>query len=228
VTATFNGTYLAWIATKGTTLGKAFVSLDGGAAVSVNLAASSVAYQQKVWNTGTLSSGSHTVKIWRDPSNATGKYISVDAFELVGSLIQPMVNPSTSVSPVSGSTRYQQTDSRLAYRGTWYTFSTASASSGSYKRANTNGSSVTVTFNGTYLAWIATKGTTLGKAFVSLDGKPAVSISLAAAKVAYQQKVWNTGTLSPGVHTVKIWRDPANITGKFISVDAVEVIGSLK
>ena len=57
MTVNFNGTYLAWIATKGTTLGKAFVSLDGGAAVSVNLAASSVAYQQNVWNTGTLASG---------------------------------------------------------------------------------------------------------------------------------------------------------------------------
>ena len=39
----------------------------------------------------------------------------------------------------------------------------SSASGGSYKRANTNGTSVTVKFNGTYLAWIATKGTTLGK-----------------------------------------------------------------
>jgi hypothetical protein len=40
--------------------------------------------------------------------------------------------------------------------------------------------------------------------------------------------VWNTGTLSSGVHTVKIWWDPSNISGKYISVDAFEVIGSLK
>ena len=124
-------------------------------------------------------------------------------------------------------TKVEQTDTRLSYAGSWSTFSTASASSGSYKRANTNGSSVTVTFNGTYLAWIATKGTTLGKAFVSLDGGAAVSVNLAASSVAYQQKVWNTGTLASGTHTVKIWWDPSNLTGKYISVDAFEVAGTL-
>ena len=45
-----------------------------------------MAYQQRVWNTGTLASGNHTVKIWWDPNNATGKYISVDAFDVVGTL----------------------------------------------------------------------------------------------------------------------------------------------
>ena len=182
-----------------------------------------MAYQQSVWNTGTLSSGPHTVKIWRDPSSLTGKYISVDAVEVIGTLTQATVQPPTA----TGATRYQQTDSDLAYQGSWSTLSTASASGGSYKRANSNGSSVTVTFNGTYLAWIATKGTTLGKAFVSLDGRAPVGVNLAASVVAYQQSVWNTGTLSSGPHTVKIWRDPSSVTGKYISVDAVEVIGNL-
>jgi hypothetical protein len=40
--------------------------------------------------------------------------------------------------------------------------------------------------------------------------------------------VWNTGTLASGTHTVKIWWDPSNIAGKYVSVDAVEVTGSLK
>ncbi len=66
--------------------------------------------------------------------------------------------------------RYQQTSSLLANVGAWATCSTTRASGGSYARASSNTASVTVTFNGTYLAWIATKGTTLGKAFVSLDG----------------------------------------------------------
>ena len=218
VTITFDGTYLAWIATKGTTLGKALVSLDGGAAVSVNLAASVVAYQQKVWDTGTLGSGTHTVKIWRDPTSASGKYISVDGFDVIGSLLQ-----ATSAATVQ---RHEQTDTRLAYTGTWSTFYTSKASAGGYARVSTNGASVTITFDGTYLAWIATKGTTLGKALVSLDGGAAVSVNLAASVVAYQQKVWDTGTLGSGTHTVKIWRDPTSASGKYISVDAVEVQGT--
>ena len=86
MTVTFTGTYMAWIATAGTTLSKAYVSLDGGSAQSVNLARSAVAYQQSVWNTGTLSSGTHTVRIWRDPSDVTGKYISLDAVDILGTL----------------------------------------------------------------------------------------------------------------------------------------------
>jgi uncharacterized protein YkwD len=221
VTVTFNGTYLAWVATKGTTLGKAYVSLDGGTAQIVDLARSAVAYQQIVWNTGVLASGSHTVKIWWYPGNTAGKYISVDAFDIAGTI----PTPSTAVSGQSN--RYEQTDSHLLYSGTWYTYSTASASAGSYRRACAGGSSVTVSFTGTYLAWIATAGTTLSKAYVSLDGGAGVNIDLARTAVAYQQSVWNTGTLADGAHTVKIWWDPTNAAGKYISVDAFVVQGTL-
>ena len=208
----FEGTYLAWIATKGTTLGKAYVSLDGGPATLVDLYRSAVAYQQKVWNTGILTSGRHTVKIWRDTDNAACKFISVDAFDVVGTLVTQ---------------RYEQTDPHLVWSGTWSDYSAASASGGSYKRANTTGSSCTVNFTGTSLTWVATAGTTLSKAYVSLDGGPAVSVDLKRTAVAYQQNVWSTGTLANGRHTVRIWWDDANESGKFISVDAVVVEGTL-
>jgi SpoIID/LytB domain protein len=220
VTVKFDGTYLAWIAKKSPAYGKAKVTLDSNAPVTVDLYSAGTLYQQKAWDTGPLDAGIHTVRIeWTGTKSASASAanISVDAFDVAGTLLL-----------ASATTRYEQTDSHLAYAGTWYTFSTSGASAGSYKRANAGGASVTITFDGSYLAWIATKGTTLGKAFVSLDGKAAVSINLAASKVAYQQKVWNTGTLSSGVHTVKIWWDPSNISGKYISVDAFEVIGSLK
>ena len=98
---------------------------------------------------------------------------------------------------------------------------------GKLQRANTGSASVTVTFTGTYLAWIATAGTTLSKAYVSLDGGAAQSVDLARSAVAYQQKVWTTGTLPSGKHTVKIWRNPSDAAGKYISVDAVDVTGTL-
>ena len=134
-----------------------------------------------------------------------------------------ILNIAVDNSPV----RVQQTDTHLVYAGTWSTFTTTSASGGSYKRANKSGASVTVNFTGTYLAWVATAGTTLSKAYVSLDGGTAQSINLARTAVAYQQNVWNTGTLAPGVHTVKIWWDPTNAAGKYISADAFDLIGTL-
>ena len=221
VTASFNGTYLRWVATKGATMGKAYVSLDGGIAQLVDLSYASAKYQQEIWNTGVLDSGVHTVKITWYPSNVAGKYINVDAFDVAGALLMP-------VPTVAGaSTRYEQTNSHLIWTGTWSAFATSSASGGSYARANTSGSSVTVNFTGTRLSWIATAGTTLSKAYVSLDGGPAQNIDLARTAVAYQQSVWNTGTLVKGQHTVKIWWDPSNATGKFVSIDAFVIEGTL-
>ncbi len=143
-----------------------------------------------------------------------------------GGYVDPTAH-AIGVPPSPTVTRYEQTDSHFVYAGAWATYSTTSASGGSYKRANTSGASVTVKFTGTYLAWIATVGTTLSQAYVSLDGGAAQCINLARTAVAYQQKVWNTGTLASGPHTVKIWWNPSNATGKYISVDAFEVKGAL-
>lgn len=220
-TVTFNGTYLAWIATKGTTMGKAYVSVDGKAAQLVDLARTSVAYQQSVWNTGTLAEGQHRVKIWWYPSNITGKYISVDAFDVKGSLAT-----ATAVADTK-TIRYEQTDSRVRCSGTWETFSAAGSSAGSYKRTNLGSSAVTLTFTGTSLTWVATVGTTLGKAYVSLDGGPAKIVDLSRSATGRQIQVWSTGPLASGQHTVKIWRDPNNAAGKYISIDAFDVTGTL-
>jgi hypothetical protein len=174
VTVSFNGTYLAWIATRGTTLGKAKVSLDGGAAASVNLAASAVAYQQKVWDTGILTSGQHTVKISWDGTNLAGKYISVDAFDVAGTVLQISATPA---APAPAPTRYEQKDTRLTYAGGWTASSSASASGGSFRFADSAASSATVTFSGSYLAWIAKKSPVYGKARVTLDGGTPVTVA---------------------------------------------------
>jgi hypothetical protein len=63
------------------------VSVDSGKPASVDLARSTVAYRQKVWATSKLSAGTHKVKIWWDPSNKAGKYISIDAVDVTGTLV---------------------------------------------------------------------------------------------------------------------------------------------
>jgi hypothetical protein len=166
------------------------------------------------------------------------KVIGVSFYQLAGSpytyywttdfggYVDPTAH-AVGAPPAPTATRYQQNDSHFLYAGTWYTFSTTGASAGSYTRANAGSDSVTVTFTGTYLAWIGTAGTTLSRAYVSLDGGAAQSVDLARSAVAYQQRVWNTGTLASGRHTVKIWRNPSDAAGKYISVDAFDIIGTL-
>ena len=217
-TISFDGTYLAWLGKKSPVYGKAEVYVDGVNKGMVDLYGASATYG-KVWDTGTLPSGRHTVTIaWTGKSSASTQpdyNISVDAFDIRGTIAQ-------------APPRYQQDTAELDYTGSWAKFTAVGASGGSYYRSSTSGASVTITFEGSYLAWIATKGTTLSKALVSLDGGTAKTIDLAASSAAYQQKVWNTGILPWGEHTVRITRSPSDATGKFISVDAIDLVGVLK
>lgn len=135
-------------------------------------------------------------------------------------------DPSLS-APAGTLVRVEQTDSRLIYKGTWSTFVISGASGGSYRRANSAGAEVVIPFHGTRLDWIATKGKTLGLAEVTVDGGPKITVDLSRSTVAYQQRVFSTGELSPGLHVVAISWSALNAAGKYISLDAVEVAGAL-
>ena len=215
-TVKFNGTYLSWVATAGPSLSKAQVSLDGGTAQTVDLARAAASYQQSVWATGTLASGQHTVVISWDASNAAGKYIGVDAFDVIGTL----------VSNVSTPIRYEQGNTSIVKTGTWADYPKSVASGGSYGRSSTSGASATIYFTGTRLDWIAMKGTTTGSAYVYLDGTKVATINLAATIASYQVMVWSTGTLASGVHTVRIERFGTNTL--FVTLDAVDIWGTIR
>ncbi len=93
-----------------------------------------------------------------------------------------------------------------------------------YRRASASGSSVTIYFNGTQFDWFATKDNASGTADVYLDNVKAATVNLNNATTLYQQNVWST-TVAGGVHKVEIrW---AATTGKYINIDAVDVVGSL-
>ena len=222
VTVSFTGSYLAWIAKTSPVYGKAKVTLDDQAPVTVDLYSPAAAYRRSVWNTGPLDSGAHTVKIeWNGTKNAsaTDTNISVDAFDVLGTLAQAVAL-----------TRYQQTATALAYMGTWSTSTVASASGGSFKYANVVGASVTVPFTGTYLSWLAKKSPVYGKAKVSVDGGASADVDLYDAATLYQRAVWDTGKLTTGLHWAKIdWSGTKNAsaTATNIGVDAFDVMGSL-
>ena len=126
--------------------------------------------------------------------------------------------------------RYEQTDARLIYAGTWTVLSNAAFSGGSLKYTSTAGASVTASFTGTGLTLIARTGPSYGKAQVTVDTGLPVLVDLYSSTILNQQAVWNTGVLPNGVHTVKItWtgqRNPA-ATYTYIDIDAVVIAGVL-
>jgi len=218
----FKGTRLDLIATKGVTQGKALVSLDGADPVEVDLYAPAVLRQRPVWSTETLSAGPHNVKVtWtgRASEVGAGTRINIDAVDVTGTLL----SAPTVVT-------YQQASTQLVYRGSWTVVSATSSSGGSFRYATTTGSSVTVKFTGTYLAWIAKKSPPYGLAKVTLDGGPPVTVDLYSSSTLWKQRVWDTGTLDNGSHVVTIeWTGQTSVTGggHDVNVDAFEVLGSL-
>jgi murein DD-endopeptidase MepM/ murein hydrolase activator NlpD len=218
----FEGTRLDLLATKAADEGEAWLSLDGGPPVSIDLHSPSTLLKQAVWSTGALSQGTHTVRLLCEGHSSTagsGAGVNIDALEVTGKLIQaPMLTTS------------QQTSSLLAYKGAWTTSSARSTSGGSLRYADSPGSSVTVQFSGIYTAWIARKSPACGQAKLTLDGGDPVMVDLYSASALYRQEVWNSGLVDDGTHVLKIeWagvKDPA-ASGASINVDALQLIGGL-
>jgi C1A family cysteine protease len=132
------------------------------------------------------------------------------------------------VLPVT--TRVEQTSTLLRYSGTWTTTSGSYYSGSSYKYSSTKGGSVTITFTGTSLDWIARKGTGAGIANVTLDDKAAVPVDLYNSTTAYKQKAWSSGPLASGPHTVKIectGTKNAKASSTAVNIDAVDVVGTV-
>ena len=123
--------------------------------------------------------------------------------------------------------RREQSDPRIFRAGTWETYVKTAASGGGYGRSKTSGASATIYFTGTSLAWIAMKGTTAGTADVYLDGVKKATINLAASTPSYRVKVWSSGTLAYGNHKVQIVRSPSSAAGRYLTLDAVDVVGSI-
>ena len=213
----FHGTGLDWVAMKGTTTGIADVYLDGVEAATVNLAASPV-YDVVAWSSGTLPEGDHCGRIVRASASPAGSFLTVDAFDISGTLSDPP-------------TRYEQTDGRISKVGSWSTFSASAASGGSYARSSTSGppfpASATVFFTGTRLDWVAMRGATAGIADVYLDGVKVATVDLCAANAAHNLVVWSSGNLVGGNHTVRIERNSSSPGTAYLVLDAIDVWGTI-
>lgn len=217
---TFKGTRLDLIATKGVTQGKGRVYLDGQDKGIIDFSATSTLRQQKVWTTGAVASGTHKVELmWLGQAGVKGgTRINIDAVDVTGAIAASVL------------AKVEQTDSRFHFAGAWATSTTSYASGGSFRYSNTSGSSVTLHFTGCYLLWLAKKSPSYGIASVSVDGKTPVYVDLYSTTTLWKQKVWSTGVLPAGTHTVVIkWTGKKNASALYanIGIDAVQVLGAV-
>jgi peptidoglycan hydrolase-like protein with peptidoglycan-binding domain len=225
VTIQFTGTSLGWVCLKGPMYGIAKVTLDGNSVDYVDLYSASSVPKADVWSTGLLPYGTHKVLIeWTGTKNAASAdtYIGADAFDVVGTIVQ--------ATPPPALFRYEQNDSRIAYAGSWTTYSNSALSGGSVKYSKDSGASVTMQFTGTSLSWICLKGPMYGIAKVTLDGTRVDYVDLYSATSVPKADVWSTGQLASGSHRVTIqWTGMKNDASSdtYIGVDAFDVAGTL-
>jgi hypothetical protein len=214
----FMGSYCGWMAKTSDQYGKATVTLDGGAPSTVDLYSKKPVWRHIVWETKSLPFGDHTLKIqWTGKKKAVSKgtLINVDAIEIVGALVG----------------LYQQNNAHFKYAGKWKTPKDLAASGGDYALTKWSKASLTVSFTGLQVVWLAKKGAALGIAQVVVDDGAPVSVDLYSSDAQWIQSVWNSGRLPMGPHVVKIrWTGKKNeqATDTYIDVDAFEITGAIQ
>lgn len=124
--------------------------------------------------------------------------------------------------------RREQSDPRVGYTGTWSAVAQPLASGGSYARSSTPGASATINFRGTRLDWLAVQGLTPGAADIYLDGVKQATIDLTAPASAFQVAAWSTGDIPAGDHMVEIVRSPSSAPGQRLTLDALDVWGTIR
>ncbi|MFC4810561.1 S8 family serine peptidase [Paenibacillus sp. GCM10023250] len=209
----FDGSYFAWIGSKNPKQGIADVYVDGKLAASPSLYAAKPLDKQTVFEKQ-LPNGRHAIKIaWTGKHDPKAKksdptFINVDAFDVKRLL--------------------QEIDYDIAYTGKWTMTYGAKYFGGEAAYSSQAGNSATVAFEGTKATVYANVGQDRGKANVYIDGKLVTpdAIDLYEAADRYRAVIFETETLSPGKHTLKLVnlgeKNPQS-DGTIVSLDAVAI-----
>ncbi len=219
VMVTFSGTSASVVACTSNTKGKAQVSLYNGAAepanlvssTTVDLYSSSTKWKQRVYSTGTIAAGTHTLVIecLYQKNGASGWYtIDVDGFDILGTLEQ---SPTLAKIDDKDYAHFTYSPGIAAGASTsqwsrWDNSGYYAASDDTYAYTDQLGFKTSFTFEGTYASWLACTSNTKGQAKVTVDGDTAnaKTVDLYSPTTKWKQKVYDTGILTPGPHTVVI------------------------
>jgi hypothetical protein len=206
-------------------IGTNFVGLTGASAVTFDglgaLSYNHISTMKVIATTPAHAPG--TVQTAVTAAGGTTADTAVDDYTYVAPVVP------AAVKKTAGSKRYEQTDPLFKFSGQWDTGSEDFLSAGSHGYSVDKEASVTLTFKGTRLDWIAEMGPLMGQAMVSIDGQEPVLVDLFSEDALFQQMVWSTGNLDYGTHVVKIYfpTTSASDESKAINIDAVDVMGTL-
>ena len=203
----------------------ATISIDGTSTELVDLYAPGAVDEVSVWSVSGLEDTTHTVQFtWTGLRNAnsTGTVVDIDAFDVVGSLLD-------AAAPLYAYTRYDDDATEGIYEGTWTTWGDQYCYDESLHQTDQTGTAF-YAFKGSAVELIGLTGSSEGVMSLSFDGGTAQDIDLYSTSTAYQENVWYSTGLSDTTHTVEVeWtgRKNASSTGTTITIDAIDVCGQL-
>ena len=197
---TFTGTAISWIGVADRWNGLATVTLDGEPR-KVDGWAETTRYQAVLFTVSGLSIGPHKLSIEinheRGP-NGEGSWVWLDAFD---------VQDGSGVSgglPAATVGRIENDNPAVTYTGIWYLNTHAMHSGGTAVLAMGAGSAVSLTFNGTAIAWIAYRDEWSGLARVILDGELKATIDTYLSPGQARTALYIVENLLPGNHSLTI------------------------
>lgn len=218
-TLTFTGVSVRWIGARGRGMGKALVSVDGGAAKEVDLfSGTGDVVRTPIVTLHDLSDGPHTLTV-----EVVSGLVVVDAFD---------VQPNTTVS------HWQDTDPNATFSADWTKASTTLPWSGNgasnppelpvtAQETHTTDAIATLPFRGTGISLVGYKGPDGGIAEVQIDGGTPVEVDTYSATEKFQEVVFTATGLSDASHTLTIKatgrRNVASSAPRIV-VDAFDVV----
>ncbi|CAL9502592.1 hypothetical protein SUDANB145_03453 [Streptomyces sp. enrichment culture] len=88
--------------------------------------------------------------------------------------------------------------------GSWSTRSSSSYLGGKSYSSSSKSASLTWTFTGRSAAWVVSRASSSGQAYVYVDGKKAATVDLKSATTKYRQAIWTKSWSSSAKHTIKV------------------------
>lgn len=136
----------------------------------------------------TTTSASHTAK------SAVATTWKMTAYDRAGNSLAASAAGTPVILQESSATR----------SGSWTTKSSSSYLGGRSYSSGTKNAALTWTFTGRSVAWVVSRASTSGQAYVYVDGVKAATVDLKSSTTTYRQAIWTKSWSASAKHTVKI------------------------
>lgn len=110
---------------------------------------------------------------------------------------------NTGTASVAGTPTILQ-ETSAARSGTWTTRSSTSYLGGKSYSSSAKNASLTWTFTGRSAAWVVSRASTSGQAYVYVDGVKTATVDLKSSTTKYRDAIWTKSWTASAKHTVKI------------------------